>query len=524
MDPVLLYDTTLRDGTQGEGVAFSVEDKLRITEKLDEFGIDYVEGGFPFSNDKDKEFFREAKKLPLKHTKIAAFGSTCRAKNRAEDDQGLKALLEAETPVVTLFGKAWDLHVTDILHTTLERNLEMVEDSVRVLKAGGREVVFDAEHFFDGFRANDEYALQVVEAAVRGGADVVVLCDTNGGSLPDQIREGVRAVVDRYDVQVGIHTHNDSNLAVANALVAVDEGARHVQGTINGLGERCGNADLCSVVANLVLKMKRKCVAGANLKKVTEVSRYVYERANMLLQNNQPFVGPSAFAHKGGVHADAIQKNPRAYEHIQPTEVGNERRILVSELSGSSAILSKLSKYGVTEREVVRVILQRVQERENEGYLYEAAEGSFELLALRELGQYRKFFDVVSFWVVVDQRESLTPVTEATVKVRIGDKEYHTASSGDGPVNALDGALRKALEEAFPQLHDMNLVDYKVRVINGKTGTAAKVRVVITSKDDKTHWGTVGVSENIIEASWEALLDSFEYKLHRDTLLTSPSE
>ncbi|MBM4083676.1 MAG: citramalate synthase [Planctomycetes bacterium] len=514
---IFLYDTTLRDGCQAEGISFSLEDKLAIALKLDDLGIHYVEGGYPHSNPKDQAFFREIRKQPLRHAKIAAFGSTRKAGSSADADPGLRSLLTAETAVVTIVGKTWDLHVKDVLRTTLDENLKMISGTVSFLKKKGREVVYDAEHFFDSFRSNPDYALKALLAAQDAGADTIVLCDTNGGSLPNQVAEAVQAVKGKIKTVLGIHTHNDSDLATANSVIAVLHGARHVQGTINGFGERCGNADLCAVIPNLALKAGFPCLDKDSLKKLTEVSRYVYEVANVLPRDNHPFVGLSAFAHKGGLHVDAMQKNPLSYEHITPETVGNERRILVSELSGRSTILAKIEQYDLThDRETMRKIINRVQELENQGYHFEAAEGSFQLVVKKILGHHRTFFDLEGFRVIVEKREDGSPITEATLKIKVEGEEELTASEGDGPVHALDGALRKALERFYPSLRDMRLVDYKVRVINPKASTAAKVRVIIESRDRTDIWGTVGVSENLIEASWQALVDSIEYKLLKD--------
>jgi 2-isopropylmalate synthase len=520
MTRIFIYDTTLRDGSQGEGVNFSLQDKLLITSRLDEVGVDYIEGGYPLSNPKDTAYFRALGDLELKHARIAAFGMTRRRDVAAPDDHGMKALVEAGTPAITIVGKSWDLHVRDVLGVSLEENLRMIGDSVAFCASHVPEVIYDAEHFFDGLQRNPDYAMQTIQAAAAAGAAWIVLCDTNGGALPDQIAEAVAQVVKETTVKIGIHTHNDGDLAVANALAAVRQGARQVQGTINGLGERCGNVDLCSVAANLALKCAGYSVLSpGKLEHLTELSRYVYETANMNFRSNQPFVGASAFAHKGGMHVHGVRKNAASYEHIDPATVGNERRVLVSELSGKSNIAEKLSEYGLEQDgELQAKVLDRVQDLENEGYQVEAAEASFVLLVERLAGRHRSGFDVLNFHVNVDGRPGgpHTTSTEATIKLKVGDEEEHTVSEGDGPVNALDGALRKALEGHFPRLKEMHLVDYKVRVINARAGTAARVRVVIESQDDDDVWGTVGVSENVIEASWLALADAFEYKLSKD--------
>ncbi len=520
MTRIFLYDTTLRDGSQGEGVNFSLQDKLLITARLDEAGFDYIEGGYPLSNPKDAAYFRAVRDLELKHAKIAGFGMTRRRDIAAEDDQGMKALIEAATPVITIVGKSWDLHVHDVLGVSLEENLRMIGDSVAFCAAHDSEVIYDAEHFFDGLKRNPDYALRTIQAAAASGASWIVLCDTNGGALPEEVAEAVSRVVQVTSVPIGIHTHNDGDLAVANALAAVARGARQVQGTINGLGERCGNVDLCSVAANLALKHDGLAVLSpGKLEHLTELSRYVYETANMNFRSNQPFVGASAFAHKGGMHVHGVRKNAASYEHVDPATVGNGRRVLVSELSGKSNIAEKLTEYGLQQDgELLARVLDRVQDLENEGYQFEAAEASFVLLVERLASRHRVWFDALGFHVSVSGRlgQDRATSTEATIKLKVDGLLEHTVSEGDGPVNALDGALRKALEDHYPRLKEMNLVDYKVRVINARAGTAARVRVVIESKDTDDVWGTVGVSENVIEASWLALVDAFEYKLAKD--------
>jgi len=517
MTRIHLYDTTLRDGSQGEGVNFSLQDKLLLTRRLDDLGVDFIEGGYPLSNPKDFEYFQEVRKLPLKHTRVAAFGMTRRKNVAPAEDTCLKALLDAQTPVVTIVGKTWDLHVRQVLGTTLEENLHMIADSVAHCRAAGREVFYDAEHFFDGFHHNPEYALRTLRAAQEAGASVLILCDTNGGSLPDQVAAAVERVRREVRVDLGIHCHNDSDVATANTLAAVSRGATQVQGTINGIGERCGNADLVSIIANLALKVGYEVLPPDSLRHLTEVSRYVYETANMNFRPNQPFVGVSAFAHKGGMHTHAVARNTASYEHINPALVGNERRILVSELSGQSTILAKTTKYAISEdRDLMRNILERVQDLENEGYEFEAAEASFDLLVKKAAGLYVPKFERLAYRVNIEAGLDGLPRTEATVKVRVGGQLMHTVSEGDGPVNALDGALRKALLPMYPGLGQMHLEDYKVRVVNARAETAARVRVVIEWHDDDAVWGTVGVSENIIEASWLALADSVEYKLFKD--------
>ncbi|HMC66359.1 MAG TPA: citramalate synthase [Gemmataceae bacterium] len=538
MTRISIYDTTLRDGSQGEGVNFSLQDKLLITKRLDELGVDFIEGGYPLSNPKDFEYFQEVRKLPLKHARIAAFGMTRRKGVAPAEDTCLKALLDSQAPVITIVGKTWDLHVREVLGTTLEENLRMISDSVAHCKAAGREVFYDAEHFFDGCRANADYALQTLQAAERAGASVVILCDTNGGTLPDEIADRVEKARRALRGAIGIHCHNDCDVAVANTLAAVAKGATQVQGTVNGIGERCGNVDLVSVIANLALKMRvqregeapaeptrqeprppecYEVLGSGSLVHLTEASRYVYEIANMNFRTNQPFVGTSAFAHKGGMHTHAVARVTKSYEHIDPALVGNERRILVSELSGQSTILAKTAKYDINhDRELMVKILTRVQDLENEGYEFEAAEASFDLLVKKEIGQYRPKFERLAYRVNIEADKDGRPLTEATVKVKLGDAVQHTVSEGDGPVNALDGALRKALQPFYANLGQMHLVDYKVRVVNARAETAARVRVVIEWRDNGDVWGTVGVSENIIEASWLALVDAFEYKLFKD--------
>lgn len=516
---IWLYDTTLRDGTQGEGISFSAEDKVNVAVRLDRFGIDYIEGGWPGSNPKDVEFFQRIKDVELIHAQIAAFGSTRRAHIAVEDDENLKALLRSGARVATIFGKSWNFHVTNALRTTLDENLRMIEESVAYLKEQGLEVIYDAEHFFDGYYADKAYALETLKAAVRGGASVVVLCDTNGGRLPHEVAEAVRHVRAEVDVPIGIHTHNDSGLAVANALAAVKEGAVHVQGTINGYGERSGNCDLIQVIPNLQLKMGLVCVPEERMRELTELSLYVSEMANMRPDPRQPFVGRSVFAHKGGAHVSAILRHPETYEHIPPESVGNQRRVLVSELSGASNVIYKARDYGIElskDSPALRKVVNTIKELEHQGYHFEGAEASFELILKKALGLYQPYFELVGLRLTVDKRDPLDePVAEATIKVKVGEHILHTAADGNGPVNALDSALRKALETVYPQIRRIKLVDYKVRVLNERAGTAAKVRVLIRSSDDGKSWGTVGVSTNIIEASWRALVDSIEYGLMR---------
>jgi 2-isopropylmalate synthase len=514
-----IYDTTLRDGTQGEGFNLSLQDKLSIAQKLDELGVDYVEGGFPLSNPKDEQFFRDVREMKLKHAKISAFGMTRRRGVKAEDDPGMKALLAAQTPCITIVGKTSDYQVKTVLGVTLEENLAMIADSVRLLREAGRQVVYDAEHFFDTFRANKEYAIKTLMAAQEAGASVLCLCDTNGGNMPEFIAEAVSEVRKRTSPAVGIHTHNDAGVAIANGMAAVRAGATHVQGTINGVGERCGNMDLIPLVANLQLKYGLECLQPGKLPWLTETSRYVYEIANYNLVPGQPYVGTSAFAHKGGMHVHAVQKDVSTYEHVSPESVGNTRKILISEMSGVSNIATKAGKKFSLEndKETLRRVLSKVQDLENAGYQFEVAEASFELLLRKEIGRHHSFFDLNHYRVVVLKNEGSDPIAEASVKLTVGGQSAHTVAEGDGPVNALDFALRKALLPHFPALKDVHLVDYKVRVINSKDETAAKVRVVIESRRASggkyDHFGTIGVSGNIIDASWQALLDAYEYHL-----------
>jgi len=515
---IQIYDTTLRDGSQGEGVSFSLADKVRIARRLDHLGFDFIEGGYPLSNPKDAEFFQRIAEQPLEHAQLCAFGMTRRRGRSAEQDVGMQALLASGAGTITLVGKTSAFHVEQVLGVSQAENLAMIAESVRYLREAGREVIYDAEHFFDGWRDNADYALQSVHAAAQAGARLVVLCDTNGGRLPEEIASMTTDVQRGLDVPVGVHCHNDADLAVANSLAAVDAGAVHVQGTINGLGERCGNADLISVIANLALKKQGyQVLFGEGIEHLTDLSRFVYETANMHFVPNQPFVGPSAFAHKGGMHVHAVSKAVSSYEHIDPELVGNRRRILVSELSGRSNIIALTTRSDIEQdRELMDAILRQVVDLENRGYQFEAAEASFELLVKRCAGTFRPHFDRLNYHVNVATDAAGEITTEATVKLRVGNIVRHEVAEGDGPVNALDAALRKALNGTFPNLRTMSLADYKVRVINSEAATAACVRVVIESRDTRHVWGTVGVSENIIEASWNALVDSFEYKLCKD--------
>ncbi|GCC11720.1 2-isopropylmalate synthase [archaeon] len=514
---VELYDTTLRDGAQSEYISFTVKDKLIIAKKLDELGIHYVEGGFPSSNPKDAEFFSKVKEIEFENSRIVAFGSTRHAKVKAEDDMNLRSLVDSGTDYVTIFGKSWDMHVRDALKISPEENLSMITDSIEYLREHGIKVFFDAEHFFDGYMNNKEYAMKTLRAAEEAKASCLVLCDTNGSALPFNILEILNEVKGKIKTALGIHAHNDSDSSVANSVIAVRAGTTQVHGTINGYGERCGNANLCSVIPNIKLKLHIDCINDNQLKKLTEVSKLVAELANLSHLHNMPYVGRSAFAHKGGVHIDAVLKNPSTYEHIKPELVGNERRFLISDLSGKSNILAKAKELGLKLEKgspEVRIILNQLKEMEKQGYQFEGAEASFELLLMRTLGMIKKFFVLDGFRITVDTHdEELT--SEGTVKVRVGNRYEHTAAEGNGPVNALDNALRKALEKFYPSLRDVYLTDYKVRVLDTTEGTGAKVRVLIESTDGKDIWSTVGVSENIIEASLKALIDSIEYKLHR---------
>ncbi len=528
MEPVLLYDTTLRDGTQGENITFTAEEKLKIAQRLDDLGIHFIEGGWPGSNPRDKQFFDLAARTEFKQARITAFGSTRRPGIRASDDENLKALIESGTSVVTIFGKSWDLHVEKIMDNTLAENLAMIRESVAFLVENNREVIYDAEHFFDGCKENRPYAIETLKAAVAGGADTIVLCDTNGGSLPDEIEAMVRDVQAELagggttasgPVRLGIHAHNDCGLAVANSITAVQNGAVMVHGTINGYGERCGNADLITLIPVLRFKMKRACIPKYQINQLKKVSRFVSETANMIPENTRPFVGKSAFAHKGGIHVSAIMKTPRAYEHIDPESVGNERRVLISDLSGKSNIEYKAREMGVELNANgfdSRQIVSEIKRLEQEGYQFDVADGSFKILVEKFTDQFRPLFELESFRVTIEKNKNLPCSAHATIKISVEGQEEITAAEGNGPVSALDNALRKALDKFFPQIDAMRLVDFKVRVIDGRDGTAAKVRVIIASRDQDRIWSTIGVSEDIIEASWQALADSFQYKLAQE--------
>ncbi|MCG8351501.1 MAG: citramalate synthase [Chloroflexales bacterium] len=530
---ILLYDTTLRDGTQREGLSLSCDDKLKIALELDSLGVHYIEGGWPGSNPKDAEFFQRVGDAPLQHAKIAAFGSTRHAHTSCADDANIQALVAANTPVVTLVGKSWTLHVEKVLETSLDENLAMIADSVAYFKALGKEVVYDAEHFFDGYRANPSYALATLGAAARAGANYLVLCDTNGGSLPSWVTQVVRAVRDFIAAHqwlteahgvaqaaltaplLGIHTHNDGALAVANAMAAVQEGCVQVQGTINGYGERCGNMDLIPLIANLQLKLDYQCLAADQLRRLTEVAHYVAAVANLNPDTHAPYVGRSAFAHKGGIHVAAIAKAEESYQHIEPNLVGNQKRVVVSELSGRGNVRMRADDMGLALNGNERAVLQQVKDLESRGFQFEAAEGSFEMLVRRSAPDYVAPFELLDFTVIVEKRGDNNMASQATVKVRIGDEVMHTAAEGDGPVNALDRAIRKALLPHYPELAEVRLVDYKVRIIDEHRGTAATPRVLIESARGEERWSTIGASQNIIEASWQALWDSLELPLLR---------
>ncbi|NKQ34208.1 MAG: citramalate synthase [Chloroflexi bacterium] len=516
MTKIYLYDTTLRDGTQREGISLSLDDKLKITQKLDEFGIDYIEGGWPGSNPKDVEYFQRVSSLDLQHAKVTAFGSTRRKGVSPEEDANLKLLIDANTPVITLVGKSWDLHVRDVLTTTMEENLAMIGESVAYCKSFDKEVIYDAEHFFDGYKANPEYAIATLKAAAVNGADSVVLCDTNGGTLPWEIEEIFTAVSQALGPRaaIGIHTHDDGECAVANTLAAVRLGAVQVQGTINGYGERVANANLCSIIPDLQLKMGYECVSPEQLRRLTELSRYVAEVANLEHDDHQPYVGGSAFAHKGGIHVAAMLKNPLSYQHIEPELVGNRQRSVVSELSGRGNLVDKAHQFGLnTESLNLPAVLSQIKELEAQGFTFEGAEASVELMLRRTHPAYVPPFEVIDYSVNVQQRRGRGLNAEAIVKVRVGPKRMHTVAEGNGPVNALDAALRKALLDVYPQLSGIKLVDYKVRILDGDNATAATTRVLIDTRQGTRQWSTVGASTNIIEASWQALADSMEYAL-----------
>jgi 2-isopropylmalate synthase len=512
---IQIYDTTLRDGTQRKNISLSCNDKISIAKKLDELGVAYIEGGWPGSNPKDAEFFQRASKMVWKNARISAFGSTCQANKTPAEDANIQALLAAETPTCTIFGKTSILHVTEILRTTLDNNLGMIENSVRYLKVQGREVIYDAEHFFDGYREDPKYAIKTLQAAVRGGATMVVLCDTNGGTMPWEVSEIVRTVKQQIVVPLGIHAHNDSECAVSNSLAAVREGCIQVQGTINGYGERCGNANLCAVIPNLELKLGIKALPEGKLINLTEVSRYVAEQANLSQDEHQAYVGKAAFTHKGGIHVSAMRRNPRSYQHIDPTQVGNRMEVVVSELSGKSNLLNKVEEYGflVEQEDNTGKVLHQIKKMEAQGFSFEAAEASVIMMFKREEKDYVPPFELIDFSALVEHRQGRGLLAEATVKVRVEGEVVHTAAEGNGPVNALDLALRKALVVRYPSISSFQLADYKVRILDATSGTSAVTRVLINTQNGNKSWNTVGASGNIIEASWLALVDAVEYGL-----------
>jgi 2-isopropylmalate synthase len=511
---IQIYDTTLRDGTQSEGFTLSSNDKVRIAQKLDELGLAFIEGGWPGSNPKDVEFFERARDMQWRNALIAAFGSTCRVKGGPEDDANIRALIDSHTPVCTIFGKTWTLHVKEVLLTTLEDNLRIIEHSVAYLRANGKRVIYDAEHFFDGYKADSTYALETLRAAIRGGAETVVLCDTNGGTMPWEVEGIIRELKPVLAHPFGIHTHNDSECAVVNSLVAVREGAIQVQGTINGVGERCGNANLVSIMADLELKMGFCCLPQGNVQHLYDLSHFVAEVANITPDEHLPFVGKSAFAHKGGVHVAAMRRNAKSYQHVEPEVVGNKMRVVVSDLSGRGNLLSKAEEHGVeVEGAEVLPVLNEIKELESRGFSFEAAEASVAMMLKRQEYGYRPPFELVDFFVNVEHRQGRGIFAEAMVKVRVQGELLHTAAEGNGPVNALDNALRKALLSYYPQLANFHLSDYKVRILDSDHGTEAITRVLIDTRNNTSRWSTVGASTNIIEASWRALADSVEYGL-----------
>jgi len=517
---ILIYDTTLRDGTQGEQINFSAEEKLRIAQRFDEDHFHYIEGGWPGSNPKDVRFFEMAKEIKFKNSKLTAFGSTRKPHIKPQSCPNLKALIKADTAVVAIFGKSWDLHVHEILKIDLDENLRMISDSIEYLKSMGKEVLFDAEHFFDGYKHNPRYATRVLKTALAAGADMIVLCDTNGGSMPHEVSTIVDKASSFIPLNItGIHAHNDCGLAVANSLAAVLEGVKMVQGTINGFGERCGNADLITLIGNLQLKMGKNCLPTESIRQLTNLSNYVSDVANVPPLNSRPFVGRSAFAHKGGVHVSAVTKNSAAYEHMQPELVGNHRRVLVSDLSGKSNVEYKAKELGIDlgkNDTLSKKIVHEVKLMEDRGFQFDAADGSLSLIIKRAIGEFIDPFTLECFSVVTSRTEDNPCLSQATIKISVDGEEELTAAEGNGPVNALDHALRKALTKFYPQIKEMRLVDFKVRTLEGSEGTAAGVRVLLDSTDGKEVWSTIGVSENIIEASWQALVDSIEYKLSKD--------
>ena len=513
---IFVYDTTLRDGTQSEGISLSCNDKLRIAQKLDDIGIDYIECGWPGSNPKDAEFYQRLDELNLNHSKITAFGSTCRVGSNPEDDANIQALIDANTPVCTVVGKTWTLHVTDVLQTTLEENLRIIEESIRYLKLQGREVIYDAEHFFDGFKADKEYTYKTLRAAVNGGADTLVVCDTNGGTLPHEVSAIVTQIKEHFPgKKIGVHCHNDSECAVANTVVAVQAGAVHIQGTINGYGERCGNANLCSVVPNLELKLGHTCLPEGKLKDLYDLSRFVAEIANLSTDEHLPYVGSSSFAHKGGIHVAAMRRNINSYQHINPELVGNKMRTVVSELSGRGNLLSKADEYKIEieDKKHLSELLSHIKDLESRGFSFESAEASIALMLQRQQKDYKPPFEMIDYFATVEHRKGRGIFSEAMVKIKVNDEIVHTIAEGNGPVNALDSALRKGLIPIYPKIEHFQLTDYKVRIIDSNNGTAATTRVLIDTQNDHNHWSTVGASPNIIEASWLALVDSVEFGL-----------
>jgi 2-isopropylmalate synthase len=509
-----IYDTTLRDGAQREGISLSCDDKLKVARKLDDLGVAYIEGGWPGSNAKDLEFFEKAKSIRWQTARIAAFGSTCRAGSKPENDENIQALLKAGTPVCTIVGKSWTLHVTEVLRTSKENNLRIIEESLAYLTSKGKTVLFDAEHFFDGFKEDPAYALETLQAAKRGGAEILVLCETNGGALPWEVETIFREVRSKIDAKLGIHTHNDGELGVANTLAGVRQGAMHVQGTVNGYGERCGNANLCSIIPDLELKLKQQCLPKGRLKHLFETAHFVAEIANLSPDEHIPFVGKSAFAHKGGIHVSGMSRNPLSYQHIDPALVGNKMRVVVSELSGKSNLMSKLEEYRLkVDEKAVGKVLREIKDLEAKGFSFETAEASVAMMLKRHQLQYTPPFELIDFFCVVEHRQGRGLLSEANVKIRVGSEIMHTAAEGDGPVNALDGALRKALLPRYPQIARFELVDYKVRILDSGSGTAAVVRVLIDTQCNGRRWSTVGASGNIIEASWRALTDAIEFGL-----------
>jgi 2-isopropylmalate synthase len=514
MTSIQIYDTTLRDGTQSEGFTLSGNDKIRVARRLDDFGVAFIEGGWPGSNPKDVEFFERARDMEWKNALIAAFGSTCRVKGGPEDDANIKALIDSQTPVCTIFGKTWTLHVKEVLQTTKEDNLRIIEQSVAYLKANGKRVIYDAEHFFDGYKADSSYALETLLAAVRGGAETVVLCDTNGGTLPWEVERIIRDLKPALNHPFGMHTHNDSECGVVNSLIGVREGAMQVQGTINGVGERCGNANLCSIMADLQLKMGYECLPEGKLERLYELSHFVAEVANIAPDEHLPFIGKSAFAHKGGVHVAATRRSPQSYQHVEPEKIGNKMRVVVSDLSGRGNLLSKAEEHGVeVEGEEVLPVLNEIKELEARGFSFEAAEASVTIMLKRQEYGYKPPFELIDFFVNVEHRSGRGIFAEAMVKVRVQGEVLHTAAEGNGPVNALDLALRKALSGYYPQVANFHLSDYKVRILDSDHGTEAITRVLIDTRNSTSRWSTVGAGTNIIDASWRALADSFEYGL-----------